>query len=59
MKKSFLKNLFKKRRFDWSSASYRKKSLDLLKDTDKFNIYQDPTQNKVVFQERFKKLHDK
>jgi hypothetical protein len=56
MKTTFLKSLFKKRKFDWDSDDYKKKSLALLVDATKLEFYQEETQNKEEFLERFKKL---
>ena len=56
VKNNFLKNLFKKKKFDWNSSEYRKKSLVLLTDTLKYDFYQDEAQNKKEFIERFQKL---
>ncbi len=56
VKQNSLKNLFKKKKFDWQSEDYKKKSINLLMETQKFNFYQDESQNKKEFIERFRKL---
>ncbi len=55
MRKTFLKGLFKRKKFDWSSKDYQKKSLNLLKQSEELEFYEDQAADKKNFIERFKK----
>lgn len=58
MRKNFLKGLFKKNKFDWTSEEYIKKSLQLLKQSEKLEFYEDEAKDKKNFEERFRQLLD-
>jgi hypothetical protein len=58
MKKNILKSLFNKSNFDWNSPEYIKKCINLIEETDKYNIYQEH-ESKKNFADQFRKLLDK
>jgi hypothetical protein len=55
MKKTFLKKLFKKRKFDWESGDYLRRSLLILESESKFEIYKEKSTEKG-FVEKFRNL---
>ena len=58
MKKSLLKSLFTKGSYDCDSPEYIKKCIALIKETEKYNIYQEH-EAKKNFLDQFRKLLDK
>ena len=58
MKKDTLKSLFNKSSADWTSQDYLKKCIELIEETDIYNIYQEH-EIKKNFVDRFRKLLDK
>lgn len=58
MRINFLKNLFKKKDFDWDSKDHLEKNLKLLQETKTFNLYQDDRDAKNLLEEELNNLLD-